>query len=128
MEPENWKNVTDRYFTPEEKARFAETMQQVPEGFEPEEYGSQWRDLGARIEAALPLDPVSDQAGAFVEEWFKLLAPFTRVATPEMMAGTTRMYQNMHEWEGQADPGFTHRVFAFIQEAAKAHPDRKELC
>jgi hypothetical protein len=89
MEPENWKNVTDRYFTPEEKARFAETMRQVPEGFEPEEYGRNWRDLGARIEAALPLDPASDQAGDFVEEWFTLLKPFTQVATPEMMCSSS---------------------------------------
>ena len=128
MEPESWKNVTDRYFTPEEKVRFGETMEQVPAGFDPEEYGRQWSDLGARIEAALPLDPASDRAGDFVAEWFALLEPFTRVATPEMMAGTTRMYTNMHEWEGQADPGFTHRVFQFIQEAAKAHPERKGSC
>ena len=128
MEPENWKNVTDRYFSPEEQARFAATMPQMPEGFEPEEYGRQWSNLGARIEAALPLDPASAPAGDFVEEWFTLLRPFTRVATPEMMAGTTRMYENMNEWEGQADPGFTHRVFLFIQDAAKAHPERTGVC
>ena len=43
------------------------------------------------------------------------LLPFTQVATPEMMAGTQRMYENMNEWEGQVDPGFTDRVFQSIR-------------
>lgn len=128
MEPENWKNVTDRYFTPEEKARFEATMPELPEGFDQAAYQRQWSELGARIEAALPMDPASEQAGAFVKEWFALLQPFLQVATPEMKAGTQRMYDNMHEWEGQADPGFSARVFQFIQEAAKAHQAAKPSC
>lgn len=128
MEPENWKNVTDRYFTPEEKARFEATMPELPEGFDQAAYQRQWSDLGGRIEAALPMDPASDEAGAFVKEWFALLQPFLQVATPEMKAGTQRMYETMHEWEGQADPGFSARVFQFIQEAAKVHQAARLSC
>ena len=55
-----------------------------------------------------------------------LLEPFTSVASPEMMAGSQRLYANMEQWEGhgegKADPGFSHRVFAFIQDAARVHP------
>ena len=97
METDNWKAVTDRYFTPEEKARWADTMPDAP-AFDQEAYSRQWSDLSARIEGALPLDPASESAQAFLAEWQALLTPFTQVATPEMMAGATRLYDNMAEW------------------------------
>ena len=49
MEPENWKNVTDRYFSPEEKAHWAERMADVPKDFDVSDYQGQWKALGARI-------------------------------------------------------------------------------
>ncbi|WP_068070888.1 MerR family transcriptional regulator [Novosphingobium lentum] len=121
MEQEQWKAVTDRYFSPDEKAEFAHTMAGVPAGFDQAAYQAQWKDLSARIEAALPLDPASAQAGAFVAEWTTLLEPFTKVATPGMMQGVTRFYDRMGEWEGEVDPGFSAKVFAFIREAAPHH-------
>ena len=117
MEAENWKNVTERYFTPEERARWHE---QMPEGYDPGALQAKWRDLGARIEAALPLDPTSEKAEAFVHEWFKLLEPFTRVATPEMWAGAKKLYEKQREWEGDADPGFSAAAREAVA-AAAAH-------
>ena len=123
MEPENWKAVTDRYFSPEEKAHWAERMGQISAKFDTDDYQQRWRELGNRIEAVLPVEPASDLAAGFVREWFTLLEPFTSVASPEIMAGSQLLYQNMDQWEGQADPGFSHRVFLFIQEATRAHPE-----
>lgn len=120
MEQDQWKNVSDKYLSAEEKADFAAKMPEIPAEFDQAAYAAKWKDLGSRIEAALPLDPAGDAAQAFLAEWTDLLAPFTAVATPAMMQGATRMYQNMDQWEGQADPGFSARVFAFIQEAARA--------
>ncbi|TMJ20063.1 MAG: MerR family transcriptional regulator [Alphaproteobacteria bacterium] len=120
MEPENWKAVTDRYFTPEEKARWSERMSAVPGDFDQEAYSRQWAELSARIEAALPLDPASDEAQALLGEWQALLAPFTSVATPEMMAGATKLYDRMDEWKGEQKPPFSTDVWRFIQEAGKA--------
>src|SRR3954469_2284657 len=90
MEHENWKEVADRYFTPEEQARWAERMADVPAGFDHDAYTRQWAELGTRIAAALPLDPASAQAQAFYDEWQALLAPFKAVATPQMMGGGPR--------------------------------------
>lgn len=118
MEQENWKNVSDKYLSPEAKADFAATMPAMPADFDQEAYAAKWKDLGSRIEAALPLDPASDAARAFFAEWQDLLKPFAQIATPAMMQGATRMYQNMDQWEGQADPGFSARVFQFIQQVA----------
>jgi DNA-binding transcriptional MerR regulator len=120
MEHENWKKVADRYFSAGEQARWAERMADVPAGFDPEAYNRQWADLSLRIETALPLDPAGAQAQAFYDEWQKLLAPFKAVATPEMMAGATNLYNRMDEWKGDQKPPFSMKVWQFIQAAGKA--------
>jgi hypothetical protein len=97
-------------------------MAQAPE-FNQEAYLDQWRALSARIETALPLDPASEAALAFVREWFALLEPFSRNATPAMWEGTTRMYADMARWEGNVDPGFSRRVWEFIMTATRVAMD-----
>lgn len=120
MEAESWKKVTDRYFLPEDRAHWAEHMKNVPAGFDPMAYSSQWETLSAKIEAALPLDPASTQAGALYDEWQALLAPFKAVATPEMMAGATNLYNRMDEWQGERKPPFSMAVWTFIQSVGAA--------
>lgn len=120
-----WQDVVDQYYTPEEQAEWREHMANAPE-FSQEAYQEQWRALSARIEAALPIDPASDAALAFVREWFALLEPFSRNATPAMWEGTTRMYADMAKWEGKVDPGFSSRVWDFIMTATRAALDRGE--
>jgi DNA-binding transcriptional MerR regulator len=115
MQPEDWKKVTDRYFSEEEKAHWAE---HPPQGdFDQAEYSRKWADLGKRVEAAIPKGPGSPEAQALYDEWQELLAPFKAVATPEMMAGATRFYERMDEWHGDApDAPFSPDAFRFILE------------
>lgn len=118
-EIEKWKSVTDRFMSEEAKADFAK-MQPWGSPEESERLGAAWRDLGARIKAAMPMDPASPQARGFAREWMALLAPFAKVATPAMWQGSQQMYANMDKWEGQADPGFDAATFHFIQQAVQA--------
>lgn len=118
-----WQDVVDQYYTPEEQAEWRERMADVPE-FSQEAYQAQWRELSARIEAALPLEPDSEAALGFVREWFGLLEPFSRNATPAMWEGTTRMYADMARWEGKVDPGFSKSVWDFVMAATRAALDR----
>jgi hypothetical protein len=120
MGTENWKKVTDRYYSPEEQARWAERMSALPAGFDMQDYNRRWQELGSRIEAALPLDPAGAEAQAFLGEWQALLEPFTSVATPEMMAGATTLYNRMDEWQGDQRPPFSMAVWRFIQETGEA--------
>lgn len=115
-----WDTLASRYLTETERADFATTMADVPAGFDQAGYAAQWKELGGRIKAALPLDPGSAAAQAFVAEWKALLAPFNAVATPAMQAGVQRMYADMGNWHGEADPGFDAEVFQFIQAACRA--------
>ena len=82
------------------------------------------KDLGDRIQAALPLDPDSPEAQKLYEEWQQLLAPFKAVASPQMMEGASRLYERMGEWEGEVGAPFSSEVFAFIQ--AIGHRSRSE--
>jgi hypothetical protein len=118
MEAEDWKKVTDRYFSKEELEHWAK---HPPQGdFDQAEYGRKWADLGRRVEAAIPLGPDSAEAQAVYEEWQELLAPFKAVATPQMMQGATRLYERMDEWHGDAPQApFTPEAFRFIQEIGR---------
>lgn len=119
MKPDNWTAVLDHYFTPEEKAHWATHM--PAEGlFNQADYSERWKALGTRIAASLSLPdgPSTDEAEAFVREWFALLKPFSDLATPEMWQGSVRLYNHMPEWEGQADPGFSSEVWVFIRDTA----------
>lgn len=118
MQPEDWKKVTDRYFSKEEMEHWAK---HPPQGdFDQAEYSRKWKKLGDRVQAAIPLGPDSPEARALYEEWQALLAPFKAVATPEMMAGATRFYERMDEWHGDApNAPFTPEAFRFIQEIGR---------
>jgi DNA-binding transcriptional MerR regulator len=118
MEADDWKKVSDRYFTKEELAHWAEHQPQVP-GFDQAEYSRKWKELGDRVQAAIPKGPDSPEAGALFDEWQELLAPFKAVATPQMMAGATRLYERMGEWEQDVPAPFTSEAFRFMQEVDK---------
>ena len=120
MEHENWKNVTDRYMSDAAKDDFAAAAAEIPADFDQAGYWAQWADLSARIEAALPVDPASDRARAFYNEWIALLAPFTAIATPAMMHGVTGMYDRMNEWKDQQAPPFSSQVWRFIKSVGPA--------
>jgi len=118
MEPEDWKKVTDRYFSEEERDDWAKHPPQP--GFDQAEYSRKWKDLGDRVQAAIPSGPDSAEAQALYDEWQALLAPFKAVATPEMMAGATLFYERMDEWHGEMpNAPFTPEAFRFIQEIGR---------
>jgi DNA-binding transcriptional MerR regulator len=117
MSAEDWKKVTDRYFSREEKEHWAQHPPAAE--FDQEAYGRKWKDLGDRVQAAIPLGPDSPQARALYDEWQELLAPFTAVATPQMLQGATRLYERMGEWESEVPTPFTSEAFRFIQEIGR---------
>ena len=115
MQTENWKAVTDRYMTDEAKADSAEAAGAMSADFDQAAYSAKWTALAAKVEAALPLDPRSAEAGDLFDEWQALLAPFAAVATPAMMGGVTRMYDGMDSWKGEQTPPFSPALWHFIR-------------
>ncbi len=117
-EAKQWEDLTRRYLSPEGASDFVRTP--PPNGFDQAAYSAQWAALGAKIKAALPLDPASAEAQALLAQWNGLLAPFTAIATPAMTRDITAMYDDLPNWgEGAPSPGFDHEVWQFIQAAGK---------
>lgn len=124
MDEAAWKRVTDRYYSPEEQAHWAERMQAIPPEFDQATYSAKWADLGSRIAADLPMDPASDKARAYLAEWNALLAPFNMVADERMKTQTVALYEHMDEWSNEGSPGFTKAVWDFIKAVALAAKQR----
>ncbi|GGB29652.1 hypothetical protein GCM10011380_19010 [Sphingomonas metalli] len=120
MEDQNWKAVSDRYLSEQGKADFAEAAKAMPADFDQAAYSAAWTELSGRIAAALPLDPRSAEADALYAEWQALLAPFARIATPEMATGVTRLYDDMASWQGEQSPPFPAEVWTFIRSVGEA--------
>ena len=114
-----WQALASRYMDEGAQAEFVRARPTIHSSFSSEEYNAKWRDLGARISAALPLAPESATALGFVREWMMLLAPFTLVATPAMWEGVRAIYGDVDNWrgEGGVDPGFDGSVWRFISAA-----------
>lgn len=120
METENWKKALERHYSPEELAHWAGNPPSA--GFDQADYSRRWEELGARIEAALPLDPASDEAQAFVAEWNALLEPFRVVASPEMMRGAKGFWDSGAAFESEVKPPFSRETMDFIRSASAARP------
>jgi MerR family transcriptional regulator, thiopeptide resistance regulator len=113
-----WMAVIDRFYTPEEQEDWLANVKPQLDNFMDEDYHARWRDLVARIEAALPLDPESDAALGFVREWYAQLEPFSRIATPQMWQSTRNFYQQLSESDVGELPGFSPKAWLFISSAA----------
>lgn len=120
MTQEKWDEVMSRYMTTEQREALDEAVAALPADFDNEAHNAKWKDLSGRIKAALPLDPASPQAQAFLDEWGELLGPYLAVASPEMLAGVKNFHEHIEQWEGQVDSPFDAEVYRFHQAAAEA--------
>ena len=120
MPKEKWDEVTSRYMSAGQKEALQEAVAALPADFDHEAHNAKWQDLSNRIKAALPLDPASPQAQAFLDEWGELIEPFLAVATPEMLEGVHNLHENIEAWDGEIDSPFDAEVYRFHQAAAEA--------
>ncbi len=120
MSEAKWKDIQSRYMTDEQRAAFEQAQAKLPADFDQQAHSEKWKDLDRRIVAALPMDPASPQAQAFLDEWDALIQPFLDVATPEMIEGVMNLNEHIEEWQGEVDGGFSAEAYRFHQEAHRA--------
>lgn len=109
-----------RYMSAEQKQAFDRSVAALPADFDNDAHNARWKDLSVRIKAALPMDPASPQAQAFLDEWDEMIRPFLAVASPEMLEGVMIFHDKIEEWDGEVDAPFDAEVYRFHVAAAEA--------
>ena len=102
-----------QYMSAEQKQAFDRSVAALPADFDNDAHNARWKDLSDRIKAALPLDPASPRAQAFLDEWDEMIRPFLAVASPEMLEGVKTFHDKIEEWDGQVDSPFDAEVYRF---------------
>jgi len=123
MSEEKWEEVQSRYMSNEQLEAFKRAQAKLPQDFDQDAHSAKWKDLDRRIVAALPMDPASPQAQAFLDEWDALIEPYLAVATPEMLEGVMNLNAHIEEWQGEVDSDFSAEAYRFHIEAHKAREE-----
>jgi DNA-binding transcriptional MerR regulator len=126
MSQDKMNQLMARYMSAEQRQALDRSVAALPPDFDNEAHNAKWKDLSRRIKAALPKDPASPRAQAFLDEWGEMIRPYLAVATPEMLAGVHNFNEHIEEWEGEADAPFDAEVFRFHQEAWRAREAKQE--
>jgi len=113
MSQDKVSELMAQYMSAEQKQAFDRSVAALPADFDNEAHHAKWKDLSDRIKAALPLDPASPQAQAFLGEWDQMIRPFLAVASPEMLEGVKSFHDNIEEWDGEVDSPFDAEVYRF---------------
>jgi DNA-binding transcriptional MerR regulator len=125
MSRDKWDEVQQRYLSEEQRAAYEQAIAAMPANFDYAAHHAKWKDLDRRIVAALPLDPASPKAQAFLDEWDAQVEPFVAVAPPAMLEGMMNMLDNIEQWAGEADPGFSIEAYRFHRAAHEARDRMK---
>ena len=112
--------LTSQYMSHKQKDAFKEAIQALPPDFDADAHNKKWQALSARIKAALPLDPASPAAQAFLDEWNELAAPYIAACSVEALEGVSKMHEHIEEWDGEVEGPFDAEVFRFHQAAQRA--------
>jgi len=112
--------LMSRYMSAEQKEALDRAVAALPADFDHAAHDAKWRALSARIKAALPLDPASPQAQAFLDEWDEMIRPYLAVSSPEMLEGVHAFHDRIEEWDGKVDSPFDAEVYRFHIAAAEA--------
>jgi DNA-binding transcriptional MerR regulator len=120
MSQQHLDELMTRYMSAEQHEALEKAAAALPADFDNDAHNAKWKDLSRRIKAALPLDPASPKAQAFLDEWNDMIRPFLAVASPEMLQGVHNLHENIEQWEGEVDYPFDAEVFRFHQEAYRA--------
>ena len=113
MSQDKVSELMAQYMSAEQKQAFDRSVAALPADFDNEAHHAKWKDLSDRIKAALPMDPASPQAQAFLDEWGEMIRPYLAVASPEMLAGVKAFHDNIEEWDGEVDSPFDAEVYRF---------------
>jgi len=124
MAQEKWQKVWDKFYTKEEKERWAAAKGAVPEDVV-KEHENAWPELLARTEKLVGGDPASDEAQSILKEW-NAMTQVVYDIDPALTRSAAKLYDNMDDWpEDGPEKPFSNEVWAFVQAAQKVADNKK---
>ena len=118
MSAEKWFEQAATQMTDAQREAVAKVKAALPEGFDGKAQMAKFQELNTRIKAALPLDPASDEAQAFLAERDAMLAPFVALMPPEMKEASNALREKIGR--GEFALPIDAEVDRFYQEAREA--------
>jgi len=118
MSQVEWFAKAAGHMTEEQRAAMEKAKAALPKGFDGHAHMARFQELNARIKAALPLDPASAEAQAFLAERDAMLAPFVALMPPEMKAASNALREKIGR--GEIASPIDAEVDRFYQEAKRA--------
>jgi DNA-binding transcriptional MerR regulator len=118
MSQEKWFEEASGFMTDEQREAFAQAKAALPPDADRKAAMEKFNALNARIKAALPLDPASDEAQRFVAERDAILKPFLAAMPPEMKAMSNNLSAKIKQ--GELASPIDADVHRFNKDAAQA--------
>ena len=121
MSQEKWFEEASGFMTEDQRDILAQARVAMPANVDRTGAREKFNALNARINAALPLDPASDEAQAFLAERDAMLAPFLAA----MPAAMKEMSKNLSAKikQGELASPIDAEVHRFYKEAAQARDE-----
>jgi len=117
-----WFSKLAGHMTEQQREAMGKAKAALPAGFDSYAHMAKFQELNARIKAALPLDPVSDEAQAFLAERDAMLAPFVALMPPEMKEASNALREKIAR--GELASPTDAEVDRFYREAKRAREAR----
>ena len=119
MSQRKWAEVASSYLSADQREAVQQARAALPADFDRKAHMERFQDLNARIKAALPLDPASEQAQRFLNERDAMLQPVLAIiASPGMKEMAKSLKKNIAQ--GEVPPPIDPEVYRFHQEATRA--------
>lgn len=118
MSQQEWFEAASNHMTDDQREAVRKIKAALPGGFDGKAQMAKFQALNARIKAALPLDPASEQAQRFLAERDAMLAPFVAVMPPEMKELSKALRETITQ--GDLPPPIDAEVDRFYREARQA--------
>lgn len=118
MTQEKWQKVWDKFYSEDEKARWAAAKEAVPQEVA-QAHEDAWPALLARTKTLVGSDPAGSKAQAILLEWNAMTQVIYDI-DPSLTRAAAKLYDNMDAWpEDGPEKPFSKEVWAFVQAAQK---------
>ena len=122
MSQQEWFDAASSHMTAGQREAVRKIKAALPAGFDGKAQMAKFQVLNARIKAALPLDPTSEQAQRFLDERDTMLEPFVAMMPPEMKEWSNNLRGKIKQ--GDLPSPIDAEVERFFREATQARRER----